>query len=342
MSLKNLNVSNKTHKFLIDNLKNKKIFQLYKKFEKNLNLDQDFIVAVSGGPDSLALSFLAKIYSIKKSLKVNFFLVDHKLRHNSSDEANIVKKILKKLSINLSILKWNGKKPRNNIQSIARAKRYALLIEESKKLKINNILLGHHKDDLMENFFIRILRGSGLNGMLSFNEKSRFRKINVIRPLMKFSKKDLVFISKKVFDTYVEDPTNENENFKRVKIRNLIKTLKSEGLNFDKFNLTIKNLKFANNSIKSFTEKNIIENSITFKKKKSIFLNKDFFNQPEEIVFRSLTEIIKIVGGKHYPVRGKKVDKTVELIKNKAYFKITLGNCVLKKVNNTIIISKEH
>ena len=77
-------------------------------------------------------------------------------------------------------------------------------------------------------------------------------------------------LSKKVFDTYVEDPTNENENFKRVKIRNLIKTLKSEGLNFDKFNLTIKNLKFANNSIKSFTEKNIIENSITFKKKKSI------------------------------------------------------------------------
>ena len=342
MSLKNLNVSNKTHKFLIDKLKIKKIFHIYKEFEKNLNLNQDFIVAVSGGPDSLALSFLAKIYAINKSLKVKYFLVDHKLRDNSSVEANFVKKLLKKLSIKLIILKWNGKKPRNNIQSIARTKRYALLNKQSVKLNINNILLGHHRDDLIENFFIRMLRGSGLNGMLSFDKASEFKKINLIRPLIKFSKKDLVYVSKKIFDTFVEDPSNKNENFKRVKIRNLIKTLKSEGLNVEKFNLTIKNLKSANDSIKFFSENNIIKNSIAFKRKKSIFLNDKFFNQPQEIVFRSLTEIIKIVGGKYYPVRGKKIDKTVELIKNNAFFKITLGNCLIKKVNNTIIVSKEH
>ena len=342
MSLKNSNASKKTHKFLLDKLKDKKTFQIYKKFEKNLNLDQDFIVAVSGGPDSLALSFLAKIYSINKSLKVKYFLVDHKLRDNSSEEANFVKKLLKKLSIKLSILEWNGKKPKNNIQSIARTKRYALLNKQSTKLKINNILLGHHRDDLIENFFIRMLRGSGLNGMLSFDKKSEFKKISLIRPLMKFSKQDLVYVSKKIFDTFIEDPSNENENFKRVKIRNLIETLKSEGLNVEKFNLTIKNLKFANDSIKLSTEKNIIENSITFKKKKSIFLNEEFFNQPEEIVFRSLTEIIKIVGGKYYPVRGKKIDKTIEIIRNNDFFKITLGNCVIRKANNTIIVSKEH
>ena len=342
MSLKNLNASNKTHKFLIDKLKDKKIFQLYKKFEKNLNLNQDFIVAVSGGPDSLALSFLAKIYAINKSLKVKYFLINHKLRDDSSKEANFVKNLLKKLSIKLSILKWNGKKPKNNIQSIARTKRFTLLNKQSTKLKINYILLGHHRDDLIENFFIRMLRGSGLNGMLSFDEKSEFKKINLMRPLMKFTKKDLVYISKKIFDTFVEDPSNKNENFKRVKIRNLIETLKSEGLNLQKFNLTINNLKFANDAIKFSTKKNIIDNSISFKKKKSIFLNKEFFNQPEEIVFRSLTEIVKIVGGKYYPVRGKKIDKTVELIRNNAFLKITLGNCLIKKVNNTIIVSKEH
>ena len=202
--------------------------------------------------------------------------------------------------------------------------------------------MGHHRDDLIENFFIRMLRGSGLNGMLSFDERSEFKKINLIRPLMKFSKKDLVYVSKKIFDTYVEDPSNENENFKRVKIRNFIKKLKSEGLNIKKINLTIKNLKFANDSIKHFTEMNISNNSIAFKKKKSILLNDNFFNQPEEIVFRSLTEIIKIVGGKYYPVRGKKIDKTVELIKNNVFFKITLGNCLIRKVNNTIIVSKEY
>jgi len=60
------------------------------------------------------------------------------------------------MSTNLEILTWVGKKPKSNIQSIARDKRYALMISKAKKLKINNILLGHHKDDLIENFFIRI------------------------------------------------------------------------------------------------------------------------------------------------------------------------------------------
>ena len=79
MSLKNLNVSKKTHKFLLDKLKDKRTFQIYQQFEAQLDINTNFIVAVSGGPDSLALSFLAKIYSIKNSLEVKYFIVDHKL-----------------------------------------------------------------------------------------------------------------------------------------------------------------------------------------------------------------------------------------------------------------------
>jgi len=56
MSLKNLNVSKKTHKFLLDKLKDSRILQIYKKFESNLPVKKKFLVAVSGGPDSLALS----------------------------------------------------------------------------------------------------------------------------------------------------------------------------------------------------------------------------------------------------------------------------------------------
>ena len=167
MSLKNLNVPSKTHKLLLDKLKDKRTFQIYKKFENDLDINENFIVAVSGGSDSLALTFLAKIYSIKKSLKVKYFIIDHKLRKDSTSEANFVKKKLKEYSINLNILTWYGKKPRKNVQSIARDKRYRLLAVQAKKFKIKNILLGHHLDDLFENFFIRILRGSGLNGLIS-------------------------------------------------------------------------------------------------------------------------------------------------------------------------------
>ena len=341
MSPKNLNVLNKTHKNLLNKLKDKKTFQLYKKFEKDINLNQDFIVAVSGGPDSLALCFLSKIYSIKKHLKVKYLHVDHKLRKDSTKEAKFLKLLLKKFTDNLEILTWIGKKPKSNIQSIARDKRYELLTKKAKKLKINNILFGHHNDDLIENFFIRILRGSGLKGLVSFDRKINYQNINLIRPLLKFSKTDLKKITKKVFDNYIEDPSNKNAEFKRVKIRNFIKNLESEGLNKEKFNLTIKNLKFANETIKHFVEQNLSENSKIINKYKLVILNEKFFHQPEEIVFRSITEVIKIVGKKYYPARGKKIDKLINHIKNNNSFKITLGNCILKKVNNTILVSKE-
>ncbi len=341
MSPKNLNASNKTHKFLLNQLKDKKTFKIYKKFEKNLKLNENFIVAVSGGSDSLALCFLSKIYSIKKYLKVKFLHVDHKLRNNSTKEAKFVKLLLKKLSTNLEVLTWFGKKPKSNIQSIARAKRYELMIKKAKKLKINNILLGHHKDDLIENFFIRILRGSGLNGMVSFDQKTNLQNINLIRPLLKFSKKNLEYITKNVFKNYVEDPSNKNDDFKRVKIRNFIKNLELEGLDKDKFDLTINNLRFANESIKYSVEKNIKDNATILNINKFVILNKNFFYQPEEVVFRSLTKVINIVGKNYYPARGKKIDKLVDQIKNENAFKTTLGNCIIKKTNNTTIVSKE-
>ena len=341
MSPKNLNVSKKTHKFLIDHLKDKKILKIYKKFEKDLIINKDFIVAVSGGPDSLALSYLAKVFSIKKSLDIKYLLIDHKLRKNSTLEAKQVQKLLKKFSINLKILTWNGSKPKKNIQSIARDKRYELLVKNAKKYKIENILLAHHLDDLFENFFIRILRGSGLNGLISLGRETQKNNINLIRPLINFDKNDLVYISKSVFGSYIEDPSNKNDNFKRIRIRNFLKQLKLEGLDRNKFLLTIKNLKFANENIKFYTIKNLEENITIIHKKKSAVLKENFFLQSKEVVFRSFVEVIKIIGMKYYPVRGKKIDKIIDLIKSNSSFKMTLGGCVIKKVNRSVILLKE-
>ena len=109
MSLKNSSVIIKNPKLFKNKLNNNKIFEIYKKFENSLNTQDDFAVAVSGGPDSLALAFLAKVYSIKKKVKAKFLIVDHKLRSESSKEASFVKKILKKFSIHAKILVWKGK-----------------------------------------------------------------------------------------------------------------------------------------------------------------------------------------------------------------------------------------
>ena len=71
-------------------------------------------------------------------------------------------------------------------------------------------------------------------------------------------------------------------------------------------------------------------------------MNQDFFFQPYEIIFRSLSDLIKLIGKKYYPVRGKKLDKIINQMSQKSFQKVTLGGCIIKKVNQTVIISKEH
>ena len=201
--------------------------------------------------------------------------------------------------------------------------------------------MGHHLDDLFENFFIRILRGSGLNGLVSLDRKTQRDKINLIRPLLEFNKNDLIYLSNNVFGSYVNDPSNENDKFKRVKIRNFIKQLSSEGLNKEKLLLTIRNLKLANENIKHYVRENLKKNLTVLPNKKNAILKKNFFSHSNEVVFRSFTEVLKIVGKKYYPVRGKKIEKILKTIKVKQSFQSTLGGCMIKKVNETIIIVKE-
>ena len=341
MSPKNLSAKNRIPKILIKKLNNKKINKIYKQFEKSLSINEKFAVAVSGGPDSLALAFLAKIYSINNSVASKFLIVDHKIREESTREALSVKKLLKDHSISAKILTWNGKKPNSNIQSSARKKRYELLFKECDKLKINNILLGHHQDDLFENFFIRLLRGSGLKGLITLGLKNKIDNKNLIRPLIDQKKKDLEFISKYVFNFYVEDPTNQNEKYQRIRIRKLIKELQDNGLNKKKFADTIKNLKHSNNVIDFYVNLNLHKNSFFSYKSNKMTLGREFFQQSHEVVFRSFAEIIKLVGKKYYFARGKKLEKVISEIQNNTISKGTLGGCIIEKVNQTVIIYKE-
>ncbi len=340
MSLKNLNVI-KTPKNLRLKLSNKKVQKLLKSFERNLNIQEAFVVAVSGGPDSLALAFLTKIYSIKYNLRCRYFIVDHKLRKESTDEARKVKKILNNFDIKAEILTWRGKKPIRNIQSLSRKKRYDLLFSKCKQLKIYNLIIGHHLDDAFENFFIRMIRGSGLKGLVSLEKNKKIASINLVRPLLDFEKKDLEFISNYVFNFFINDPSNEDTKYQRIKIRNIIREFKNNGLDKHKLFLTLKNLRKSNQALMFYVDQNKKNNSFLNKDKREILLNRDFFGHPYEVVFRSLTDILKIIGDKYNFARGKKIDIILDKIKKKTLKKDTLAGCVIKKVNHTVIITKE-
>ena len=198
MKKKNLSVKKKIHNFYSKKLDDPRIKRIYLNFKKKLSCHttNNFCVAVSGGIDSMALSFLAKYYSIENKKKIHFFTIDHKLRKNSTSEAYLVKKKLKSFQISTKILTIKKINKTKNLQSFARDNRYKLIINQSLTRKIDMILTAHHKDDLIENFFIRLLRGSGLKGLISFsNTKTKVKfddKIFILRPLIDICKKDLV------------------------------------------------------------------------------------------------------------------------------------------------------
>jgi len=343
MNLKNLSAQNKTHKKILNYLNTKKISKIFKEFSSSLMVKEDMAVAVSGGPDSLALAYLAKCYSIKNKIKVKYYIVDHKLRKESSLEAKAVKNILSKINVSCEILKWNGRKPSSNIQAEARDKRYSLLANECKKANIKYLLLGHHNNDLLENFFIRLVRGSGLKGLISFSKSTKYKNKNldILRPLLDIEKNDLLNISKKVFNFFVEDPSNINKSYTRIRVRNLLQSLVKEGLDKKKLKLTINNLKDSDKSIKFYVNRNLENNSIFLKKSNTYILNFGFFDQAHEIIFRSLTVVIQEIGKNYYPVRGKSVNELIERINTKSFSKVTLGGCFIDRINNTILISKE-
>ena len=343
MNLKNLSAQSKIHKKILYHLKKKKISRIFNEFSTSLKVKRKLAVAVSGGSDSLALAYLTKCYALKNNIEVKYFIVDHKIRKESSLEAKSVKSVLKKIGIESKVLIWKGKKPSKNIQAIARNKRYSLLADECKKNDINHLLIGHHLNDLFENFLIRLVRGSGLNGLISFDKNTKYKdkNLNILRPLLDLEKNDLLYISKEVFNFFVDDPSNINTVYKRTRIRNLLQALEKEGLDKKKLKLTINNLKDSNKTIKFYVDKNLENNCLFFAGKNTYILNNNFFDQSHEVIFRSLTKIIQNLGNKYYPVRGKSINELIKGINVKSFSKVTLGGCFIERVNETILISQE-
>ena len=344
MRKKSLSVKKIIHKKNLLKISDKKIINIYQRFKKNivfLNDKSKFSAGISGGPDSMALAYFLKLYSLEKKIRINYYHVDHGLRHSSKYEALMVKKKLKLININLKILKWKGQKPKSNIQSKARKSRYDLINGKLNKNLINIIFLGHTEDDLIENFLIRLSRGSGLKGFVSFNSKLiKNNGIYLCRPLLNCSKSELEYTSQKIYNFYIKDPSNKDFKYKRSRIREIIQKLKEEKFNFEKIKLTISNLTKSNEVIEFYVNNNLDENTI-YLKKKFVILKHNFFLQPDEIVFRSFSKILSVVGGKYYPSRGRKILKMIHRVESKNFSKATLSGCTIEKIKKLTIIYPE-
>ena len=344
MKRKNLIAKRKVKKKEIT-VKNLKIVKVYNKFKKiifkNVN-KKSFAIGVSGGADSLCLAYLSKIYSSELNNKIHVLIVNHNLRKESYKEALKVGKILKKKGMDSKILNWKGKIPKSNIQKKARDIRYSLIFNYCLKRKINYLVTAHHRDDQIENFFIRLLRGSGLSGLASMTENTNYnKKLKIIRPLLNIKKTDLKYITLKYFKNYIKDPSNDNEKFLRVRIRKYRKNMQAEGLNTDNIIKTINNLLSANKAMNYYKNKAFNKHVSFLSKNKCIINGKIFSDEAQEVVFKSFSDILSLVSGKYYPPRSKKITSLINRLKKTKYNKSTLGGCIIEKKDGFFLVSKE-
>ena len=301
------------------------IFQNFKNKLDCLN-KKSYTVAVSGGPDSLALAALSKAYSYKKKTKFSYVLVDHNIRKNSSKEAKQVKNLFKKNKLNLNII-LNKKKITNNIQGKARNVRYEILSNYCKRNKINTLLTAHNLEDQVETFLIRLSRGSGLKGLSAMKALSTIDKINLYRPLLDIKKKFLIKISKNIFGKYFKDPSNKNYKYLRTKVRNLKKPLEKSGITYEQIIKSINNLALSKATLDDYFKK-IFQDIIT-KTKKEILINFDKFDGlNNEIKIAIINESIKKLKNNYYDPRSKKVENLIKNIKKSNFKKSTLGGCI--------------
>ena len=121
-------------------------------------------------------------------------------------------------------------------------------------------------------------------------------------------------------------------------------SLKKNGLDQKKFKMTFENLISSNNSIEFFVQKNISENSFISlsKKNNKAILSLKFFSSTDEIILRSFTKILQDISGRYFPARGKGVSRIINQIKQKSLTKTTIGGCVIEKIENSVVISKEN
>jgi tRNA(Ile)-lysidine synthase len=189
------------------------------------------ILAVSGGPDSVALMWLAARWrrALTRGPRLIAVTVDHDLRAGSAREAADVKRLARALDLPHRTMRWTGAKPKAGLPAAARAERYRLLARAARLNGATHILTAHTRDDQAETLLMRMLRGSGIAGLAAMARQTEREGVLLARPLLDVSKAQLVATLKKAKIDFAEDPTNRDVHFTRPRLRALMPLLAAEG-----------------------------------------------------------------------------------------------------------------
>jgi len=187
-------------------------------------------VGVSGGSDSLALLLLAQAWARRRRLPIVALTVDHRLRPNSTAEAETVAGWCASRAIAHKTLTWRGNKPDTGIQAAARDARYRLMGQWCRRHGVTALLVAHQVEDQAETVLMRLCHGSGVDGLAAMAPAVRRDGFWLMRPLLAVTRGRLVATLRAVDQPWLDDPSNLDQRFERVRIRRTLADLNVDGV----------------------------------------------------------------------------------------------------------------
>ena len=294
------------------------------------------VIGVSAGPDSMCLLDLLQ----KKTTKIVVCHINHNVRKESIEEEEYITKYCQDKNIILEKTTINNYQE-NNFENEARKKRYLFYEEILKKYNSKTLLLAHHGDDLIETILMKISRGSNLEGYAGIKEVSNVKNYQIIRPLLKYTKEDIINYNKSNNIKYYNDSSNQSTNYTRNRYRlNILPLLKKENKNIHKKYLKYsKTLIEYDDYIKREVKRNI--NNVY----KDNIINIDNLNKLDTFLIKNILYNImnNIYQNKNNIITDRHIQNIISLLNNtKPNIKIDLPNNkeIVKEYNKLIIKDK--
>jgi len=308
------------------------------------------VLAVSGGPDSMALMRLVAEWNgrhPKPSRQILVATVDHGLRRESASEASFVAQWAERLQFPCRIVRWEGEKPARGLPAAARAARYELLEGEATKLGASNVCLvtAHTQDDQAETFLMRLKRGSGVDGLSAMAPRTSLRQGSVVallRPLLSVPKARLIATLEARGQTWAEDPTNTCLDYERPAVRMALARLADEGISADALATSARRLRAAREAVDYGLARFTETLALSFNEEIFASLSRAAFDEgPEALRARVLARLIGRFGGASPPPQLAEVeDLTARLTADKRTTS-TLGGAVVSATPHKVKIWRE-
>ena len=301
-------------------------------------------LAVSGGADSTALMYLAQRWQRSvghSALRLTVLSVDHGLRPESADEAQWVADEAQKLGLDAEILFWEGEKAGGGIQERAREARYGLMARYAHANGIDALVTAHHLDDQAETLLMRLGRGSGIDGLAGIPRSGKWAGLNVYRPLLDFPKTRLIATLEETGAGWLEDPSNNDSRFERVRIRQVIAELEKLGIGADELARSAARLRRAREALDMAADAFLAENASTSEVGYGQIRTEALRCAPEEIALRAVAKLVQAVGGGVNPPNLAKLETLVQAVRSGEETPRTLGGCRIAPDRHDVLVVRE-